>query len=99
MKIEIEFTSSYEANITVDGRKLTYKLIGNSAGLQGFPKGQTCEDSIGGMVAQKLSNSLTEILQGWLPDEQNSEDCCWDTWEKLSDKAGDEVFKAIQPWL
>lgn len=98
MKIEIEFTSSYEATMTIDGRKLTYKLIGRSSGLQGLPEGQTCEDSIGGMVAQKLCNQLTDILQGWMPDEQNAEDCCWGTWERLSEKANDQVFEAISPW-
>lgn len=94
MKIKIEFTSSYTADITIDGKKITYDLIGRNTGLSGIEP-DLIENTIGGIIAQKLTSPLRDILQGWLPDEPNPKNCCWDTWEKLSESAQQEVSNAI----
>lgn len=97
MKIEIEFTSSYSADITIDGKQMKYCLIGQKTGLTGIEP-ELLEDSIGGIVALKITGVLTSILQGWMPDEQNADDCCWGTWDKLTESASEEVTEAINPW-
>jgi len=94
MKIEIEFTSSYEAIITIDGRILRYCLIGKNAGLTGL-KDDELEGTIGGLVAGKLTEPLCDILQAWMPDEESPDDDCWETWEKLSDRVADEIARKL----
>lgn len=94
MKIEIEFNSSYEATVNIDGREL--KLEGRR-GMWTF-EGMTCDEgegTIGGIVANKLMMPLIDILQGWMPDEESPDDDCWETWEKLTESAADEVYDAI----
>lgn len=90
MKIEIEFTSSYEADITIDGKRLRYCLLGKDAGLTGLT-GAERERTIGGLVAGKLIEPFYDILQGWLPDEESPDNDCWETWEKLSPRVANEL--------
>lgn len=94
MKIEIEFTSSYEAAITIDGKVINYCLIGKNSGLTGL-SGIELDETIGGAVAQILTSPLSKILQGWMPDEPNPDGDPWGTWDTLSEKARDEVFDSI----
>lgn len=97
MKIEIEFNSSYEADITIDGRKMKYGYSG-AEGCWKFKDGIKAaehDSTIGGIIAGKLTSPLIDILQGWMPDEPSPDDDCWETWETLTESAADEVADAI----
>ena len=81
MKIEIEFTNSYEADLLIDGRKLKY---GYKHGMWQFFEGLEDDEvdaTIGGIVACKLTSPLIDILQGWIPEElvhqPSSSSVCW----------------------
>lgn len=101
MKIEIEFNSSYEADIVIDGRKMTY---GYKDGFWKFLSGLSIEKdehdtTIGGIIALKIAEQLPDILQGWMPEENqfrpDGEE--WETWDKLSEEAADEVYERVRP--
>ena len=97
MKIEIEFTSSYEADVTIDGRRLRYGLNGRTGAwsYQGTLSPHDRENTIGGMVAMALSGKLITILQGHTPDEPNAASEPWGTWETLTETAREEVAEAM----
>ncbi len=95
MKIEIEFNNSYQADLTIDGRKLKY---GYKHGVWQFLEGledDECESTIGGIVSCKLAGPIIDILQSYMPEEESPDGDCWETWEKLSDSAADEILTAI----
>jgi len=97
MKIEIEITDSITAEIKIGDRRVKY---GARKGMWQFIEGvseQELENTIEGIVLLKLTNVLSDIMQGYLPDEQNADDCCWEPWEKLSRKAQEEVYNRINP--
>lgn len=97
MKIEIEIKDSVTAEIEIGGRTVKY---GARQGVWKFFEGvteQELETTIEGIALLKLVNALPDIMQGYLPDEQNAEDCCWEPWETLSKTAQKEVWKAINP--
>lgn len=97
MEIKIKFESSYQAFIEIDGKKMEYNLIGKNTGLSGISE-EDFETTLGGMVALKFCTILPTILQGWMPDEPNPQGDSWETWEKLTDSAADEIFKHISPY-
>lgn len=95
MKIEIEFDSSHEATIVIDGRKMRY---GFEDGMWNFLEGIDPDEhdtTIGGMVAGKLVFPLIDILQAWLPEEESPDGDCWEAWEKLTDSAADAIYERI----
>jgi hypothetical protein len=95
MKIEIEFNSSYEAKITCDGKEMTYGLIrGGVWQLRGITNDES-ENTVGGMVVGKLTENMINILQAWLPNEESPDGDCWETWEKLTDSAAEEIYERI----
>lgn len=97
MKIEIEFNSSTEASITIDGRNMTYGYVpaeGSWQFIDGIT-GPECDNTIGGIVAVKLTDPLVSILQAWLPDEESPDNDPWETWETLSESAAEEVSDSI----
>lgn len=97
MKIEIEFNSTYKAKVTIDGREMTYGYKGGGFSyFKGMNPGEE-ENTIGGIVASKLSMPLMDILQGHMPDEESPDGDCWETWEELSESAASEVYDAIEP--
>ena len=97
MKIQIELKNSYRAEIEVDGKKCTYGYNAESGGWS-FDDGLTNEEvegTVGGIVLQALSDNLSDILQGWMLDEQNPKGECWGTWEQLTETALDEIDRSI----
>jgi hypothetical protein len=97
MKIEITLENSYSAKIAMDGKEFQYGYSDKTGGW-GFDDGITVEEmenTIGGLVIQKLCEDMSDILQGWMPEEQNADDCCWGTWEQLSEDAAEEVYDSI----
>jgi hypothetical protein len=93
MKIEIEFDSSHEAAVTIDGRKMRYsvKAVDGWAWREGVTP-EELETTIGGILAGKVSQILPEILQGWMPSDESPDGDAWETWEKLSDEMSDEML-------
>lgn len=95
MKIEIEFDSSYEATIILEGRKMRY---GYENGMWKFLEGiqpHEHDTTIGGMIAGKLALTLIDILQAWLPEEESPDGDCWEAWEPLSDSVADQIYDKI----
>ena len=97
MKIQIELKNSYRAEIEVDGKKCNYGYNRETGGWS-FDDGITNEEfenTVGGIVLEKLTDNLLDILQGWMPGEQNPQGNCWGTWEQLTDTAADEIDNSI----
>lgn len=93
MTIKIEFKSSYEASITLDGRKLKYGYDGRKGCWRFFsgiePKEH--ENTIGGLVLHKLSGPLIDILQGSSPEFESPDGDNWKTWEMLPEEVAEAV--------
>lgn len=93
MKIEIELKGTTTAAIKIDGKEFAYQYMAKS-GFWSFDDNiskQDLETTVGGLVAIKLCENMSDILQGWMPEEQNAKDCCWETWEKLTESAAEEI--------
>ena len=96
MEIKIEFSNSYEAVMTIDGRRLEYGLQDNVFRFKGNDVSyEDLEKTIGGLVALKLTSPLIDILQGWMPDEPSPDEDVWGTWETLTETAAQEVAEAM----
>lgn len=95
MKIEIEFNSSTDAVVTIDGRRMKYGYRGGFwryfDGL-GLPEQ---DRTIGGIVAQKLMSPMIDILQGWIPDEPTANGDMWETWQLLPQRVAEQVEESI----
>jgi hypothetical protein len=91
MKIEIEFTDTVEAKLTLDGKKFKvgYKH-GRGWAVEGLSD-QEQERTIGGIIASKLAEELPHILQAWLPETPNPQGDTWGTWETLPTDIADEM--------
>lgn len=97
MKLEIEIEDSVTAAIKIGDRTVKF---GARQGIWRFFEGvndRELETTIEGVVLLKLANVLPAVMQGYLPEEQNADDCCWEPWETLSKKAQQEVWKNIDP--
>ena len=95
MKIEIEFESSYEADITIDGRTLKYGYQNGSWSFMSTLSAADADTTIGGMVASRISYILIEILQHWMPESENPEGEMWGTWETLDEDTADELYQHL----
>lgn len=96
MKIEIELTSSTDAMVTIDGRSMVY---GYREGFWRYSVGLGATDqsrTIGGLVACKLTSTLIDILQGWIPDEPTDNGDMWETWQLLPPEVAEQVEDSLR---
>ena len=97
MKIEITLIDSTSAKIAMDGKEFEYGYSAKTGGC-GFDDGisrEELQDTLGGMVIQKLCDDMSDILQGWMPDEESPSGSPWETWEKLSEEAAEELYDSL----
>ena len=96
MKIEIEFNSTIEAKVTIDGKPLKFGVReGCLGGYHGTMTKLEQDQTIGGIIARKLSSPLVDILQNWMPDEDDNNMEPWGTWQKLPRQLAEEVEDAM----
>jgi hypothetical protein len=99
IRVSIETDCSYQATVTINGRKLVYGYNAKE-GVWLYQSGLSKEDrenTIGGMVAEKLMTPLMEILQGWMPEYDNPKTGeCWKVWEKLDEECADKVYTQMK---
>lgn len=88
MKIEIEFTSSYHATVTIEGQTNAIKVVPWGWEVEG-----ASENTLGGMVMSVLLDVVPGILQGWASANEHDDGC--GMWTALSEEAADAVYEAI----
>jgi hypothetical protein len=86
MKIEIEFTSSVSAKLTIDGRKMRVESVPGMVTLKGI-ESPRLENTLGGIVADALYGTVAQIQQAWASASEIDVDC--ETWDMLSEEAAD----------
>lgn len=92
MKIEIELTNSYEADITVDGKKFKYGFVGQKGYWDFYDiVSEELTNTIGGLVIKKICEDMDKILQNWIPEEESPDDDLWETWEILPDHIANDM--------
>ncbi|MDR2674937.1 MAG: hypothetical protein LBC18_08750 [Opitutaceae bacterium] len=90
MKIIIETESSYEAKVTIDGRKLVFGVKNGGWRYKSGLKEDESENTIGGMIAFKLMDVLPDILQNWITEFEPH-----GLWEKLPDAVADKIYEKL----
>ena len=90
MKIEFEFTASYEGSLEIDGKKLGVQYRGGMWSIIGLTDTER-ENTFGGIVAQELLTELISIMQAscTVADEQA------DTWTVLPEHIAEKVANEI----
>jgi hypothetical protein len=96
MKIEIEWDCSYSASVKIDGKEMRVKLSPGMVKLEGI-KGKMLENTLGGIVAQKLMSIVGDAMQAeciaceghYLDDESNR------TWTKMNNTLAKAVESRI----
>lgn len=84
MKIQIEFNSTLEAKLTIDGKKMKVVSRPGSVRLEGI-KGPMLEDTLGGVIASHLFDTVSNIQQAWASAEEECPDL--KTWEVITEEA------------
>jgi len=95
MKIEIEFDSSTDAVVTIDGRKMKY---GYREGFWRYFEGlgpPEQDRTVGGIVALRLMSPMIDILQGWIPNQPTPNGDAWETWQLLPKDVAEQVEESI----
>ena len=98
MKITIELESSYSAKIEVDRKAFQYGFSAKTGGW-GFDDGisrEELEDTLGGIVIQKICDDMSTVLQSWMPEEESPTGEPWKTWEPLSEEAAEELYDSLE---
>lgn len=86
MKIEIEFHSSTNASLVIDGKKLTVDRKPGHVECNGFP--ENCHNSFADMVATELMSLISGIMQAEAAAaDVDSPGDPLDHWKPLSDEA------------
>lgn len=92
MKIEIEFTNSYHATLTIDGRTMTVESEPGMTQLKGIGEPET-ENTLGGIVASELYNKIADFQQAWAAAEEEQPEC--GTWDELTAEAAEAATDKI----
>lgn len=97
MKITIETDCSYEAKVTIDGRRLVFGYKDGGWTYKSGLKKDEMETTIGGMIAYKLFDVLPDILQGWMPEYDNpATNSCWELWDRLDEECAAYVASKLE---
>lgn len=96
MKIEIEFNSTIEAQVTVEGRKARFfhdakKGVWRWEGITGTE----FESTVAGLVTGAICDKLMDVLQNWMLDEPNPQNDMWGPWEKLPERLAEDLEDAL----
>lgn len=92
MKISIEFDSSYEANLTIDGRIMRIISKPGMVKLMDL-EGRDLEDTLGGIVATELFAKIADIQQAWAAADE--EQLNVKSWDYLTEEAREAAIDRL----
>ena len=97
MKIEIEWTCSYEATMRIQGRECKISLHPGITTLES-PKGKDADNTFGGLIARELYGKIANFMQAeCLLDEAINPDGAKDViWKRVSNDLADQLYDRIR---